>query len=97
MDNSAEALIYLGFPIFFNRDQERSYWDKLLKEIQAYSSKLWPSWKVLPCAVFGRALEYIMESSHAEISFPDQLEEIFHSESEGLDSGVRRLEPPFER
>jgi len=33
--NSADALIYLGFPIFFNHDQERGFWNKMMKKIQA--------------------------------------------------------------
>src|SRR5690348_13327175 len=32
---SADALIYLGFPIPFNRNQEQGFWDKMLKKIQS--------------------------------------------------------------
>lgn len=33
--NSADALIYLGFPIPFNHNQEQGFWDKMLKKIQS--------------------------------------------------------------
>ncbi|KAK3834181.1 MAG: hypothetical protein JOS17DRAFT_669046, partial [Linnemannia elongata] len=33
--NSADALIYLGFPTFFNRDQKKGFWDKLMKKLQS--------------------------------------------------------------